>query len=141
LAEGEAAHPANYRGCKHAKEELIKKRKSQGPPKPAGRVLSSRPVQANVTFAAALRGHTAEQKQQVAAVVTSNPQPEPANTRQTETGQSVPAHTINSETADMVKIITVVQQIMTELNCAVSEEGNILAIIKIVFNLMNRNDQ
>jgi hypothetical protein len=41
----------------------------------------------------------------------------------------------------MVKIITVVQQIMTELKGAVSEEGKILAITKIVFNLMNRNGQ
>jgi hypothetical protein len=109
LTEGEAAHPANYRGCKHAKEELLKKRKSQGPPKPAGRVFSSRTVQANVSFAAALRGHTAEHKQQEAAVVTSKPQPEPAKPRQTATGQSVPALPVNSEAADMVKIITVVR--------------------------------
>jgi hypothetical protein len=141
LAEGEAAHPANYRGCKHAKEELLKKRKPQGPPKPAGRVFSSKPVQANVTFAAALRGHTAGQKQQEAAVVPSKPQPQAAKTRQTATGQSVPALHVNSEAADMVKIITIVQQIMTELKGAVSEEGKILAITKIVFNLMNRNDQ
>jgi hypothetical protein len=38
LAEGEAAHPANYRGCRHAKEE-IQKRKAHGTPKNNGKVV------------------------------------------------------------------------------------------------------
>jgi hypothetical protein len=42
LAEGQAAHPANYRDCRHAKEE-IQKRKAQGTPKnTTGRVFSSK---------------------------------------------------------------------------------------------------
>jgi hypothetical protein len=35
--------------------------------------------------------------------------------------------------------VTVVQQIMTEFSGAVSEEEKILAIIKIVLNLMKQN--
>jgi hypothetical protein len=42
LAEGEAAHFANYGRCRHAKEEM-QKRKSQGTPKnTVGRVFSSK---------------------------------------------------------------------------------------------------
>jgi hypothetical protein len=56
LADGEKAHPAIYRGCKHAKEEMRKK-KPQGTPKTtSGRVFSSNPVKPNLSFAAALRG-------------------------------------------------------------------------------------
>jgi hypothetical protein len=58
LAEGEKAHPANYRSCKHAKEEMRKK-KPQGTPKPTtGRVFTTKLINPSVSFAAALRGHT-----------------------------------------------------------------------------------
>jgi hypothetical protein len=36
-------------------------------------------------------------------------------------------------------VVTVVQQIMTECNGAVLEEGKIVAITKIVLNLMEQN--
>jgi hypothetical protein len=39
----------------------------------------------------------------------------------------------------MLKVVTVVQQIMTEFNGAVSEEDKIVAITKIVLNLMKSN--
>jgi hypothetical protein len=39
----------------------------------------------------------------------------------------------------MYNVITVVQQIMTELKDAVTEEAKILAITKIVLNLMTNN--
>jgi hypothetical protein len=39
----------------------------------------------------------------------------------------------------MFEVTTVVQQIMTELNGAVSEEDKIVAITKIVLKLMNQN--
>jgi hypothetical protein len=56
LADGEKAHPANYRDCKHDKEEMRKK-KPQGTPKTTcGRVFSSNPVKPNLSFAAALHG-------------------------------------------------------------------------------------
>jgi hypothetical protein len=50
LAEGEKAHPANYSGCKHAREE-VRKRKPQTTPKPtAGRVFSSNSVKPHVVL-------------------------------------------------------------------------------------------
>jgi hypothetical protein len=56
LAEGEAAHPANYRGCSHVKEEMQKK--TQENPKTApGMAFSS-----NVTPAAALQGTPEQNK-------------------------------------------------------------------------------
>jgi hypothetical protein len=54
LAEKEAAHPANYCGCSHAKVEMRKK--FQGKPKTTtGRMFSSNFTTSTVTFAAALR--------------------------------------------------------------------------------------
>jgi hypothetical protein len=41
----------------------------------------------------------------------------------------------------MVRVVSAVQQIMTELSGAVSEEAKILAITTIVFNLMKENGQ
>jgi hypothetical protein len=55
-------------------------------------------------------------------------------------GQLVQAPPVNSSSLDnMFKVATVVQQIMTELNGAVSEENKIVAITKTVLNLMNQN--
>jgi hypothetical protein len=55
-------------------------------------------------------------------------------------GQSVQTSSVNSVSLDgMFKVATVVQQIMTELNGAVLEEGKIVAITKIVLNLMKRD--
>jgi hypothetical protein len=59
-----------------------------------------------------------------------------------ETGQSVHVPNISGLPLDnMVRIVSAVQQIMTELSGAVSEESKILAITKIVFNLMKENIQ
>jgi hypothetical protein len=41
----------------------------------------------------------------------------------------------------MLRVVTVVQQIMAEFKGAVSEEEKIVAITKIVLNLMKSNDQ
>jgi hypothetical protein len=55
-------------------------------------------------------------------------------------GQSVEARNVNSELLDnMLRVVTVVQQIMTEFNGAVSEEAKIVAITKIVLSLMKQN--
>jgi hypothetical protein len=40
----------------------------------------------------------------------------------------------------MLRVVTVVQQIMTEFSGAVSEEGKRVAITKIVLNIMKQND-
>jgi hypothetical protein len=61
LAEGEKAHPANYRGCRHAKEEMRKKKPQRTTNPTTGRVFATKFINPSVSFAAALRGHT-EQK-------------------------------------------------------------------------------
>jgi hypothetical protein len=56
------------------------------------------------------------------------------------TGQSVQANSVNSSPLnDMFKVAAIVQQIMTELNGAVTEETKIMAITKIVLNLMKES--
>jgi hypothetical protein len=64
----------------------------------------------------------------------------PASGQQQKAGQSVRAPTVNSQPLDnMLRVVTVVKQIMTELNGAVSEEEKIVAITEIVLNLLNQN--
>jgi hypothetical protein len=59
---------------------------------------------------------------------------------QQTTGQSVQAPLLNSQSLDnMLRVVTSVQQIMTEVNGAMSEEEKIVAITKIVLKLMNKN--
>jgi hypothetical protein len=109
-------------------------------------VFSSNHITPGVSFAAALRG-SAEQLEQPQAnqvPVTSPPaggiKHIPASTLQQETRQSVQASNVNSQSLDnMLRIITVVQQIMTEFNGAVSEKDKIGSITKIVLNLMKQN--
>jgi hypothetical protein len=54
LAEGEKAHPANYQGCSHAKEEIQKRKVQRAPKLATGRVFSSTLTTPGVSFAAAL---------------------------------------------------------------------------------------
>jgi hypothetical protein len=133
LAEREKAHPANYRGCRHAKEHL-QKRKSQGTPKTTtGRAFSSNLTTTGVSFAAALRGSTQKQQRPQALQVTvespsiAKKQSVPAPAELQQTGQSVRATNVNSLSPDrMLKVVvTAVQQIMTESNGAVLEEAKI----------------
>jgi hypothetical protein len=64
----------------------------------------------------------------------------PAPALQQETGQSVQAPHLNSQPLDnMLRVVIVVQQIMTEFSGAVSEEGKMVEITKIVQNLMKQN--
>jgi hypothetical protein len=57
-------------------------------------------------------------------------------------GQSAPAQIVNSLPLDnMVRVVTVVQQFMTEYNDAVSKEAKIQAMSKIVLTLLEQNDQ
>jgi hypothetical protein len=135
FAEGETAHPANYRGCRHAKEEMRKKPRGISK-NTTGRVFSSNTAKAYVSFAAALRGQTEQRRQQEEAASG----PETPKLRRKETCQSVLAPTVNSEPQDIAcRALTVVQQIMKELKVTVSEEDMILAITKIVINLMKED--
>jgi hypothetical protein len=55
-------------------------------------------------------------------------------------GQSAPAQIVNSLPLDnMVRVVTVVQQFMTECNDAVCKEAKIQAISKIVLTLVEQN--
>jgi hypothetical protein len=57
LAEGENPHPANYRGCRHAKDEM-----QRTPKTTTGRLIPSMLTAPGMSFAAALRGKTEEQQ-------------------------------------------------------------------------------
>jgi hypothetical protein len=64
----------------------------------------------------------------------------PAPALQQERGQLVQAQHVNSQPIDnMLRVVNVVKQIMTESSGAVSEEDKILAVNKIVLNLMKQN--
>ncbi|XP_033611609.1 uncharacterized protein LOC117283140 [Cryptotermes secundus] len=88
LAEGDKPHPANYWGCRHAREEL-QKRKAKRTPKTATEVFSSN-FTPGVSFMAALRGNAEQQRPQ------ANPAPMicPTVTKQ----QNVPAPALQKET-------------------------------------------
>jgi hypothetical protein len=55
------------------------------------------------------------------------------------TGQSVQAPNVNSESLDMIRAFSVVEQIMAELKGAASEEAKFVALTKIVFKFMKEN--
>jgi hypothetical protein len=137
LAEGETEHPANYRRCRHAKEEMRKKKKPQGTLKnTTGRVFSSTFTKPTVSFAAALRGQAEQKGQQEEAASGS----ETPKLGQKQRGQSVPAPIVNSEPQyKAFRALAVVEQIMRELKGAVSEEEMVLAITKIVITLMKED--
>jgi hypothetical protein len=61
LAEGEKLHPANYRG-RHEKEEMQKKKSQRTPRTTTGRLFFSNLTTKGMSFAAALRGKTEEQR-------------------------------------------------------------------------------
>jgi hypothetical protein len=146
LADGEKPHPANYRGCSHAKEELQKKKLQRAPKITKERVFSSVRTTPGVSFAVALRGSGDQQQPQpqtsqvpVAAPLTTTRQNIRAPKLQ-QTGQSVQAPLVNSQPIkNMLKFVTVVQQIMTEVSSAQSQEKQIVAITKIVLKLKNQN--
>jgi hypothetical protein len=56
LAEVEKARPSNYRGCRHAKKEMLKRKSQKTPNTTTGRVFSSKLAIPGVSFTAALRG-------------------------------------------------------------------------------------
>jgi hypothetical protein len=74
LRDGEEPHPSNYRGCRHAKEEL-QKRKAQRALNPATGRVFSKYTTPSVSFAAVLG--TKMQQQQIPKPV---PQACPART-------------------------------------------------------------
>jgi hypothetical protein len=82
LVEGEKAHPANYRGCRHPKEELQKRKSQRTPKTTTGRVFSSNFTTPGITFMVVLQCSTVQQQCQIpvadppAAGKTNVPAPE-----------------------------------------------------------------
>jgi hypothetical protein len=114
----------------------MRKKKTLRPTQPPRRAFSSNLTTPGLSFAAALRGPTEQPKQQHQ----QNRREEVQCSEQLNKGQSVQASPNTIEPMDnMLKVISVVQQIMTELGGAVSEEARIVAITKIVFKLMRGN--
>jgi hypothetical protein len=93
------------------------------------------------SFTAVLRGNP-QQEQQPQQLQT-----EPAETttqlstlKPQMSGQSAEAPSVTTSSLDdMIKVATTVQQIKTELNGALFEEEEIVAINNIVLNLMKEN--
>jgi hypothetical protein len=142
LDEGERAHPANYSGCKHAKEEMRKK-KPQGTPKnTTGRVLAAKFMNPSDSFAAKLQGHTDQKTNEEENGSANKWDSIPPNTKQQQTGQSVPALSVNSELEDnMIRVVIVIRQIMREIKGAVSEKAKNMAITNIIYNLLQEDDK
>jgi hypothetical protein len=135
LKEGERPHPSNYRGCSHAKEEIQRKSQQSSNREPTRRKLSTGYVTPGKSFAAALRNNP----QQQTPVVTIEALPPTQHCTQ-NAGQSAQAPNGNSSSInDMFKVASGVEQIITGINEAVSEEQKIVAITKIVMKLMNSN--
>jgi hypothetical protein len=93
LLEGESPHPANYRGGRHAKEELQKRKSQRTPKTTTGSVISSNRTTPGVSFAAAFRGSTG-QIQQPQGPQSSNRRP--TRNREPECASSCRASTIRS---------------------------------------------
>jgi hypothetical protein len=127
------------------REELHKRKSQETPRTTTGRVFSSNIITPGVPFAAALRGDTTQHVHPQAwhlpvATPSRRCGIEPVgswtkvrsvrlgcNCKQPTSGQYVESS--NCSTANM-----------TEFNSAVSEEEKIVAITKIVLNLMKQND-
>jgi hypothetical protein len=116
---GETLHPASYRGCSHAKEELQRRRAQWAPTEPYGRTFFSKFTSSQQPYAAALcqdkhqQPHTTQREQQYL------PQKEFQ-----KTGLSVQAPSASNNDT----VATVVHQIMTKLTKAVSEEDRVWSL-------------
>jgi hypothetical protein len=124
---------------------MLRRMAQRTPKTTTGRVFPAKLATPGVSFAAALRGKAEEQQQPAAQqrVVAAPSALEPrisAPSPQQPAGQSVRARNVNSEPLDnMLRVVTVVKQIMTEFNGAVSEEDKIVVITKFVLNRMQQN--
>jgi hypothetical protein len=71
----ESSSPPNYRGCRHAKGQLQKRRSQKAPKTTTGRVFSSNLPTPGASFAAALRGSTQQQQRSQALQVSVSSPP------------------------------------------------------------------
>jgi hypothetical protein len=132
-----------------AREGELKKQESQRAPKTTtGWMFSSSLTTPGVSFSSAFRGSADHQRPQAGNISTAGPPTEihvqvyniTASATKLQSGQSVRAPIIHSQPLDnKLKVVTAVQQIMTEFNGALSEEDKRVAITKIVLILMKHN--
>jgi hypothetical protein len=124
---------------------MFKKKSQRTAKTTTGRVFSTKLTTLGVFFAAAIKGKIEEQRQLparkvlVAAPARMEPRTPAPLLQQNEqpTSQSVWAPNVNSQPLDnILRVVTVVQQVMTEFNDAVSEEDKIAITTKIVLNLI-----
>jgi hypothetical protein len=127
----------------------MRRRKILRAPKPnTGRDFSSKYITPGVSFTEAIQSK-ADQTQQshpwqaAAAAPATVDQPRvQTSSKWQKADQSAPAQIVNSSPLDnMVRVVTVVQQFMTEYNGAASKEAKIQAISKIALSLLEQNDQ
>jgi hypothetical protein len=70
----------------------------------------------------------------------ADPPNTPTSGRHQIVGQSVRVQTVSSQPLDnILRVVTAVQQIMTEISGAVTEKDKKVAITKIVLNLMKQD--
>jgi hypothetical protein len=123
LKDGERPHPSTYHGCSHAKEEMLRRKPQKPQKEPTGLIFSSSYIVPGQSFTAWLRGIPQQPpKLQQTQQSQSTPVDRSTQPNAQKSGHSVQAPPVNSSSLDMFKVATVVQQIMTELNGAVSEE-------------------
>jgi hypothetical protein len=120
LVDGEEADPSNYRGCRHAKEEIRKIKSQRAPKTTMGRMFSSNHSTPRLSFAVVLCSNSSS----LNSPQLHTPAPLPLGHNQ----QQVPSQSVqapnanNSSLNDMFKVVAkIFQQIMTELNGAESE--------------------
>jgi hypothetical protein len=110
-------------------------------------VFPSNTVTPGVSFAAALRGGASQDQRRlerqlpVAVPPAARKSSVTAPVQGEGTGQSVQAPNVSSHPYEnMLKVVTVVQQIMRKVSGVLSQQEQIMAITKIVFNLMMNQD-
>jgi hypothetical protein len=121
----------------------MRENKPQGTSKSTtGRVFTAKIINPSVSFSAALRGHTEQNTNEEVKGIASKRDSAHPNTKQQQIGQSVPAPRVSNEPEDnMIKVVTVVRQIMREHKGAASAKAKIMAITNIVYNLLQVDDK
>jgi hypothetical protein len=137
LTDGEKPHLSIYRGCSHAKDEMQRRKKFKATEQgPFGRTFFSKYTPPDKSFATALTGY-AQSQQQPQVLQAQRPKPDTVERKGSSYAAAQASCVKSSSLDDMFRVASVVQQIMTQLNGAVSEEEKIVARTKIVLNLMN----
>jgi hypothetical protein len=115
LGEGKKTHPPNYKGCSHAKKELLRWKAQKAPAKHLpGRGFFCRFLRCRSPWQPAVHQHLTQQQ---------DPLVQPPDVNISCLGETF-------------RGVTVVQQVMTDITDAVSEKEKIVAITKTVINLM-----